>query len=71
MACCKIQQRWLMAVLAHIGFVVVYALRVNLSVALVAMVNNTYANPDQGNDPECSTGNRTVEAYNVSRMFYS
>jgi len=53
-----------MAVLAHIGFVVVYALRVNLSVALVAMVNNTYANPDQGNDPECSTGNRTVEAYN-------
>ena len=37
-----IQYRWLLVVVAHVGVMLVYALRVNLSVTLVAMVNSTY-----------------------------
>ena len=41
--CCFfiIPKRYIIAVLAMLGFCNVYALRVNLSVALVAMVSNT------------------------------
>lgn len=40
--CCQvIPKRYIIAVLAMLGFCNVYALRVNLSVALVAMVSNT------------------------------
>jgi len=64
MACC-IPERFVMVIMAHFGFFVVYALRVNLSVALVAMVNSTYVNVHM--DPECTSGNVTVAA-NVSRL---
>ena len=41
---CDVPARYILILLAHLGFLVAYALRVNLSVALVAMVahdNNT------------------------------
>ena len=38
---CSIPCRYLLSILGCLGFAVVYALRVNLSVALVAMVNST------------------------------
>ena len=36
----EISKRHILVLLSHLGFVIVYALRVNLSVALVAMVAN-------------------------------
>ena len=46
--------RYTLAILSSAGFCVVYLLRVNLSVALVAMVNSTYANAKaSAHDPEC------------------
>ena len=51
---CYLPCRYLLAMLACAGFSVVYLLRVNLSVALVAMVNSTYANSKaSANNPEC------------------
>ncbi|XP_031441606.1 sialin [Clupea harengus] len=41
--CCSV--RWNLAILMYFGLAVVYGLRVNLSVAMVAMVNNTYPQP--------------------------
>ena len=59
-----IPKRYILAVLAHFGFFVVYALRVNLSVALVGMVNSTYAQVSQ--DPECRKNNKTTNNEIVS-----
>lgn len=39
--CCYIPKRYILVCFAHLGFFVSFALRVNLSVALVAMVNDT------------------------------
>lgn len=50
--CC----RNVLALLQFCGFVTVYGMRANLSVALVAMVNQTYAEQSSGNhiiEPEC------------------
>lgn len=55
-----IPKRYILIILSQIGFMVVYALRVNLSVAIVSMVNSTYAKARP--DPECSSGkNNTVK----------
>ena len=55
-----IPKRYILILLSQFGFMVVYALRVNLSVAIVSMVNSTYAK--RRPDPECSSGkNNTVE----------
>jgi len=44
LCCCAcLPKRYLVAIMSFLGFVNVYALRVNLSVALVAMVSNTTA----------------------------
>jgi hypothetical protein len=57
--------RHILAFIAFLGFINVYCLRVNLSVALVAMVNQTFAagNRNESNtDDECLTdlsGNST------------
>ena len=52
--------RYNLCLLSFMGFAVVYSLRVNLSVALVAMVNSTYANHNsEANSPECRLGNST------------
>ena len=53
-------KRYRVVILCQFGLMVVYSLRVNLSVAIVSMVNN--ANIKQKIDPECSEGkNITVE----------
>ncbi|KAF2356759.1 hypothetical protein FHG87_012488 [Trinorchestia longiramus] len=36
-----VASRWIFAVLGSIGFMIVYGLKVNLSVAIIAMVNHT------------------------------
>lgn len=57
--------RHILAFIAFLGFINVYCLRVNLSVALVAMVNQTFAKGNRNGsntDDECeadSTGNST------------
>ena len=48
-------KRHILLILGLLGFTNVYALRVNLSVALVAMVNSTYANANsEAKIHECS-----------------
>lgn len=56
---CKngIPARFVLAVIAFFGFVNVYALRVNLSVAIVSMTNLT--ENQQSNNSECPVGNTT------------
>lgn len=56
-----IPKRYILVFLAHCGFFIVYALRVNLSVALVAMVNSTYANGGKGHNTSTHHGNGTKE----------
>ena len=52
--CCSIPCRYTLAILSCMGFCVVYLLRVNLSVALVAMVNSTYADANaDSHNPDC------------------
>ena len=45
--------------MAFLGFFNVYCLRVNLSVALVTMVNSTDAKNDSNECPSDNTGNST------------
>ena len=55
-------KRHILMLLGFLGFANVYALRVNLSVALVAMVNSTYANVNpEGKSHECSSDTSTSE----------
>ena len=66
---CRIQCRYVLAALSCSGFCVVYLLRVNLSVALVAMVNSTYANEKaSANDPECQRNSSTASSEKVSTL---
>ncbi|EDO45514.1 predicted protein [Nematostella vectensis] len=55
--------RYTLALLACLGFCVVYGLRVNLSVALVAMVNSTYDGIDGNTNSECPGGNTPDTTY--------
>ena len=74
--CCP--TRHVLAFLAFSGFVCVYALRVNLSVALVAMVNQTYvkhASHYNGSEPapECPVDvatNTTDVSVSILNLFY-
>ncbi|KAL9958324.1 hypothetical protein ACROYT_G035326 [Oculina patagonica] len=51
---CYLSCRYALAILSCSGFCVLYLSRVNLSVALVAMVNSTYADAKaSANNPEC------------------
>ncbi|XP_067047190.1 sialin-like [Acropora muricata] len=52
--CIPCKCRYVLAALSCSGFCVIYLLRVNLSVALVAMVNSTYTNEKVSkSNPEC------------------
>lgn len=52
--CIPCKCRYVLAAFSCSGFCVIYLLRVNLSVALVAMVNSTYANEKVStSNPEC------------------
>ena len=65
---CYIPARYVLAALSCSGFCVVYLLRVNLSVALVAMVNSTYANEKaSANNPECQRNSSTDSEEKVRR----
>ena len=65
---CYIPARYVLAALSCSGFCVVYLLRVNLSVALVAMVNSTYANEQaSANNPECQRNSSTDSEKKVRR----
>jgi len=61
----KVAQRWVFAFLGSVGFMIVYGLKVNLSVAIIAMLNHTAiekGNPhhvDEHHDN--SSGNSTDE----------
>ena len=51
---CYLPCRYVLAILSGSGFCVLFLMRVNLSVAIVAMVNSTYANAKaSANNPEC------------------
>jgi len=76
----KVPQRWVFAVMGCIGFMIVYGLKVNLSVAIIAMVNHTAILQKGGDDhhgegeSECDTGveehhgNSTMEEEEDSLM---
>lgn len=50
-ACCS--SRYGLALLSCFGFFVVYSLRVNLSVAMVDMLNNTHQSSSNHSGPVC------------------
>ena len=60
-----LSQKHIFIILAHFGFFLIYATRMNLSVVLVAMVNSTYAHVEPENDPECGKINQTQPIKNV------
>ncbi|XP_041361846.1 sialin-like [Gigantopelta aegis] len=55
-----IQKRHVLTIWAFLGFFNVYCLRVNLSVALVAMVNNTDSSKNDSQSTECVGPNDTT-----------
>ena len=65
---CYFPCRYTLDAVSCVGFAVVHLLRVNLSVALVAMVNSTYANSnsDSHNNPECQQKIRKASSNEVS-----
>lgn len=69
--CFPIQCRHVLAVMAALGFAVVYALRVNMSVALVEMVNQTYVDAHGTSiDPECKRSQTNSDHENVRLNFF-
>lgn len=68
--CCS--ARYNLAILAFFGFFVLYALRVNLSVALVDMVDSNTTLVDNRTSKECaehSTSNKVLHNQTVSIFF--
>ena len=68
--------RYCLAYLAFFGFANVYALRVNLSVAILSMTNNTYMDGGAKSftqEPSCPRDphiNYTVKVTKMTKMFY-
>lgn len=52
--------RYILAILGSIGMAIVYGLKVNLSVAMVAMLNNTAIKSMSGNKFVIETANATI-----------
>lgn len=64
---CYLPCRYALVILSCSGFCVLYLLRVNLSVALVAMVNSTYADAKaSANNPECQRDTMKTSRVKVS-----
>lgn len=66
--CCS--QRWILAYTAFFGFLLVYALRVNISVGIVCMVriNDTYVSSSQNNTDLTCVLETTKREYDVSTV---
>lgn len=71
--CACLPKRYLVAIMSFLGFVNVYALRVNLSVALVAMVSNTTIKLENGTEyiqpPEFDWSPK-LQGFILSSFFY-
>ena len=61
-----IPKRYILTFMAHLGFIVLYAIRVDLSIAMVSMVNATYAIVEPSMESECRNGNNYTVDRNVS-----
>ena len=73
--CCRdyfpcIPARYILSVMGCLGFVIVYALRVNMSVALVAMVNET-AKSDRTNGGGSSNGSTAYSSCNPTAPVFN
>ena len=73
--CCRdyfpcIPARYILSVMGCIGFVIVYALRVNMSVALVAMVNET-ATSDKAHGRDSSNGSAAYSSCNPTAPVFN
>ena len=66
---CYLPCRYALAILSGSGFCVLFLMRVNLSVAIVAMVNSTYANAKaSANNPECQRDKVKTSRVKVSLL---
>ena len=66
---CYLPCRYALATLSGSGFCVLFLMRVNLSVAIVAMVNSTYANAKaSANNPECQRDKVKTSRVKVSLL---
>ena len=65
---CGMPARYVLALMGHLGLAVAYSFRANLSIALVAMVNSTWADAHSTAklDPECRRGTNSTVGENVS-----
>ena len=61
-----IPKRYILTFLAHLGFIVLYAIRVDLSIAMVSMVNTTYTIVKPSMEAECRNGNNYTADMKVS-----
>lgn len=66
-----VPRRWILAILAHFGFVFVYAIRVNMSIIIVAMVNNTGIDRPLSNQSGCKPRENGGTKLLVSFKIYS
>ncbi|CAC5399523.1 SLC17A5 [Mytilus coruscus] len=64
--CCS--QRWILAYVAYLGFLCLYAVRFNLSVAIVCMVKTETNNSSMGNDHINGTCPGTSESIEVTNQ---
>ena len=62
---CSVKKRYILVALIHYATFCLYSLRVNLSVAIVSMVNQTYANTKKTSIKECG-GDSSNSTMNVS-----
>lgn len=67
---CHLPCRYALTILSGSGFCVLFLMRVNLSVAIVAMVNSTYADAKasgpSANNPECQRDKVKTASVKVS-----
>ena len=67
---CYLPCRYALTILSGSGFCVLFLMRVNLSVAIVAMVNSTYADARaSANNPECQRDKVKTTRVKVSLLF--
>jgi len=64
---CRLPCRYVLVILTFWGLSVTYSLRVNLSIAMVAMVNSTYANPNAESmeTPDCTKNKNNYTRFKV------